>query len=55
MEIGVRGFLAKSTTTFLLDFGFRRQLFKGALKELFGCCKWELEVVAEALADYLGW
>ena len=34
VEIGVRGFVAKSTTMFLLDFGFRGWSLKGALKEL---------------------
>ena len=43
VEIGVRGFVAKSTTTLLLDFGFQGRSLKGALKEL-----------SEALTDYLG-
>ena len=34
VEIGVRGFVAKSTTTLLLDFGFQGWSLKGALKEL---------------------
>ena len=34
VEIDVRGFVAKSTTTLLLDFGFRGRSLKGALKEL---------------------
>ena len=34
MEIGVRGFIAKSTTTLLLDFGFQGQSLEGAVKEL---------------------
>ena len=32
--MGVRGFVAKSTKTLLLDFGFRGRSLKGALKEL---------------------
>ena len=36
LEIGVRGFVAKSTTTLLLDFGFQGRSLKGALKELSG-------------------
>ena len=34
VEIGVRGFVAKSTTTLLLDFGFQGRSLKGALNEL---------------------
>ena len=34
VEIAIRGFVAKSTTTPLLDFGFRERSLKGALKEL---------------------
>src|SRR4029434_4139430 len=34
VEIGVRGFVAKSTTALLLDFGFRGRSLKGASKEL---------------------
>ena len=33
VEIGMRGFASKSTTTLLLDFGFRERSLKGALKE----------------------
>ena len=32
--VGVRGFVAKFTTTLLLDFGFRGWSLKGALQEL---------------------
>ena len=34
VEMGVKGFVAQSTTTLLLDFSFRGQSLKGALKVL---------------------
>ena len=55
MEIGVRGFVAKSTTTLLFEFCFQGRSLKRALKELPEADgKSEAGVVAEALADYLG-
>ena len=47
VEMGIRGFVTKSTTTLLLDLGVLKEFSDAAVK-----CK--PVVMAEALTDYLG-
>ena len=55
VEISVIDLVAKSTATFLLDFGLRGRSLKGTLKEFSEAAeKSEPLVMAEALTDYLG-
>ena len=53
VEIGVGGFVAKSTAKHPLDFGYRIWLLKGALKELSEDAEKVSQCVV-ALTDYLG-
>ena len=55
VDMGVRGFVAKSTKTLLLDLSFRGRSLKGALKELPKAPeKASQMVVTETRTDYLG-
>ena len=55
VEMGVRGFVAKSTKALLLDLSFRGRSLKGALKELPKAPeKASQMVVTETRTDYLG-